>query len=113
MLKFTLLLLLCTAVVSAHTPDFFRGCVPRSGSRTAPHTCIMIRNREISLNLTSYMMLAEAVLQKSSNQLHKRFLNTVYKITRAAIEVNGLCQAQFFMNLGAFVLESSWCKHTG
>ncbi|KAL1470509.1 hypothetical protein MTO96_040377 [Rhipicephalus appendiculatus] len=88
MLKITLLLLLCTAVISAHTPDLFKGCVLSSGNRTAPHTCIIIPKTELGPNLTYYTILAEGVLQKSSNQLHKRFLNTVYKLTRAATEVS-------------------------
>ncbi|KAL1445696.1 hypothetical protein MTO96_029063 [Rhipicephalus appendiculatus] len=113
MLKFTLLLLLCTAVISSATPDLFRGCVPRSVNRTARNRCILIPEGELRLNRTYYMLLAEEVLQKSSNQLHKRFLNTVYRITRGATQVNGLCQAQFYLNHGAMVLESSSCKHTG
>ncbi|KAL1445693.1 hypothetical protein MTO96_029060 [Rhipicephalus appendiculatus] len=88
MLKFTLLLL-CTAVITSATPDLFRGCVPRSVNRTARNRCIMIPEGELRLNRTYYMLLAEEVLQKSSNQLHKRFLNTVYKITRAATQYRG------------------------
>ncbi|KAL1445694.1 hypothetical protein MTO96_029061 [Rhipicephalus appendiculatus] len=99
MLKFTLLLLLCTAVISSATPDLFRGCVPRSVNRTARNRCIMIPEGELRLNRTYYMLLAEEVLQKSSNQLHKRFLNTVYKITRAATQENGSSRDHKFILL--------------
>ncbi|KAL1471392.1 hypothetical protein MTO96_039957 [Rhipicephalus appendiculatus] len=135
-----------------HTPDLFRGCVASSGNQTATQTCIMIPKQELRPYLTYYTMLTEVVLQRSCNQLDKKFLNTAYKITRAAIEyrghmgvgvtfrmefttirsiclhprgysfymcppvdnkVNGICQALFFIHRGAFILERSWCKHTG
>ncbi|KAL1466056.1 hypothetical protein MTO96_042970 [Rhipicephalus appendiculatus] len=56
---------------------------------------------------------AEAVLQEPSNQPGQKFLNALYNITRAAVKVNGLCQARFFVFSGGFVLERSWCKHSG
>ncbi|KAL1445698.1 hypothetical protein MTO96_029065 [Rhipicephalus appendiculatus] len=111
MLKFTLLLLLCTAFISATTPDLFRGCVPSSGNRTATHRCIIIPKKELHLNLKYYTILAEKVLQKSSNQLHKRFLNTVYKITRAAIQ-NGF-RLHIVHDVVTEWLRGSSAKHDG
>ncbi|KAL1420047.1 hypothetical protein MTO96_024634 [Rhipicephalus appendiculatus] len=88
MFKFTLHLLLCTAVFSAHTPDLFKGCVPCSGNHTAPHTCTMIPNSALHTHRTYYAMLAEAVLQKSSHQPHEKLVNTLYNVTRAAVKVS-------------------------
>ncbi|XP_075722757.1 uncharacterized protein LOC142765524 [Rhipicephalus microplus] len=111
MFQFALLLLLCTPAISSHRPDLFRGCVPTSENhRKTPHACIVVPTSELSTHGAFYTKLAESVLQKPSNQLQPKFLNTVYNVTRAAVKYPG------HLNVGAtlrmeFLTARSGCLH--
>ncbi|KAL1486910.1 hypothetical protein MTO96_046759 [Rhipicephalus appendiculatus] len=88
MFKFTLLLLLCAAVITTHKPlDMLRGCVANHGKRPVPGKCIMIPKRELRLN-KMYMVLAEAVLQMHYTQSTGNRLITIFNVTRVGRQVS-------------------------
>ncbi|XP_037275363.2 uncharacterized protein LOC119168014 [Rhipicephalus microplus] len=82
MFRFTVLLILCVAVIGSHKlVDMMRGCVAKHGKQQTPGECILVPKRELRNN-ELYMVLAEAVLQTHYNQFPASRLNTIFNITR-------------------------------
>ncbi|KAL1482894.1 hypothetical protein MTO96_033496 [Rhipicephalus appendiculatus] len=87
MFKFTVLLLLCAAVIATHGPwDMLRGCVANPGGRQTPGKCFLVPERELRTN-ERYMMLAEAILQTHADQSPASRLNTIFNISRVGHQV--------------------------